>query len=92
VNQRIAAQAAASDDIYAGQIRVTTTETDAFKGWIEMRRKERKMKWLLGRKQTDRSPAPIFSEVDTHKWASKIELQRLIGGKAELKPAGSGPK
>ncbi|MHC4646478.1 MAG: hypothetical protein ACYTBJ_13335 [Planctomycetota bacterium] len=50
------------------------------------------MKWLFGKKRTNRSRAPVFNKLDTHKWSSKMEMHRLIAGKPELRLSVTGPQ
>jgi hypothetical protein len=43
------------------------------------------MRGLVHTKGTNRSKPSIYNELDTHKWATKMEIQHLIGGKRDLK-------
>ncbi|MHC4620292.1 MAG: hypothetical protein ACYTEQ_21295 [Planctomycetota bacterium] len=43
------------------------------------------MRWLTDTKGSDRCKALIYKGVNTHKWASKMEIHRLIGGRPELR-------
>jgi len=43
------------------------------------------MKWLFHTKKTDRSRPTIFNRLDTHNWANKMEIHRLLSGKPEMK-------
>jgi hypothetical protein len=44
-----------------------------------------KMKKWLTRKNKNKVKAPIFSELNAHNWATKMETQHLIAGKPDLK-------
>jgi len=41
-------------------------------------------KWFI-RKTKSKVKAPIFSELNVHNWATKMETQHLIAGKPDLK-------
>ena len=41
-------------------------------------------KWFI-RKIKSKVKAPIFSELNVHNWATKMETQHLIAGKPDLK-------
>jgi hypothetical protein len=46
------------------------------------------MKRPVNKKERIRAKRSIYNEVDTHRWATKMEIQRLIGGKPDLKLKG----
>jgi len=43
------------------------------------------MKDSTKHKRTDKSISVIYNGIDSHKWASKIEIQHLISSKPDLK-------
>jgi len=43
------------------------------------------MNRLINNKRAIKSKPPIYHGVDSHKWATKIEIQRLLSGKPDLK-------
>jgi hypothetical protein len=43
------------------------------------------MKGLVKTKGTNRSKPLIYGELDSHKWATKMEIRRLLSSKGDLK-------
>lgn len=43
------------------------------------------MKDSTKQKRTDKCISVIYNDIDSHKWASKIEIQHLISSKPTLK-------
>ncbi len=44
-----------------------------------------RMKKLIDSKRAIKSKPAMYRELDSHKWATKMEIQRLIRGKPDLK-------
>jgi hypothetical protein len=43
-----------------------------------------KMKKRISRKKTVKSKPPVGTQLDCHKWATKIEIRQLLSGKPDL--------
>jgi len=42
------------------------------------------MKKRIYKKKTVKSKPPVGNQLDSHKWATKIEIRRLLSGKPDL--------
>lgn len=42
------------------------------------------MKKLIDRKKIVKSRPPVCNWLDSHKWATKVEIRRLLSGKPDL--------
>ena len=52
---------------------------------VDIRGQERKMKSLINKIRRTKSKPTIYSALNSHKWATKVEMHRLIAGKPDLK-------
>ncbi len=43
------------------------------------------MESLIHKKRRTKSRPTIYGVLNSHKWATKVEMHRLIGGKSDLK-------
>jgi len=43
------------------------------------------MKGFVHTNRTNRSRPSVYNQLDTHRWATKIEIHRILSGKPDLK-------